>query len=138
LLTNRASRTPALIRWPHMIIYLDIWNLYYYNFTNLYIVLRLSFVRQKRSDRPLLLHGAHMEDPELEKVTVRLPERYVRALDFLVKVDDFPSRSEAIRAAIRDFIYQRVDVVMDKVKKMEEAEKTLAAMEQFESEYLMK
>lgn len=79
-----------------------------------------------------------MEDPELEKVTVRLPERYVRALDFLVKVDDFPSRSEAIRAAIRDFIYQRVDVVMDKVKKMEEAEKTLAAMEQFESEYLMK
>jgi Arc/MetJ-type ribon-helix-helix transcriptional regulator len=79
-----------------------------------------------------------MEDPELEKVTVRLPERYVRALDFLVKVDDFPSRSEAIRAAIRDFIYQRVDVVMDKVKKMEEAEKTLAAMEQFESEYLRK
>jgi Arc/MetJ-type ribon-helix-helix transcriptional regulator len=79
-----------------------------------------------------------MEEPELEKVTIRLPERYVRALDFLVKVDDFPSRSEAIRAAIRDFIYQRVDVVMDKVKKMEEAEKTLAAMEQFESEYLRK
>jgi Arc/MetJ-type ribon-helix-helix transcriptional regulator len=79
-----------------------------------------------------------MEEPELEKVTIRLPERYVRALDFLVKVDDFPSRSEAIRAAIRDFIYERVDVVMDKVKKMEEAEKTLAAMEQFESEYLRK
>jgi len=85
-----------------------------------------------------MLHGATMEDPELEKVTIRLPERYVRALDFLVKVDDFPSRSEAIRAAIRDFIYERVDVVMDKVKKMEEAEKTLAAMEQFESEYLRK
>jgi Arc/MetJ-type ribon-helix-helix transcriptional regulator len=79
-----------------------------------------------------------MEEPELEKVTIRLPERYVRALDFLVKVDDFPSRSEAIRAAIRDFIYERVDVVMDKVKKMEEAEKTLAAMEEFESEYLRK
>jgi Arc/MetJ-type ribon-helix-helix transcriptional regulator len=74
----------------------------------------------------------------LEKVTIRLPERYVRALDFLVKVDDFPSRSEAIRAAIRDFVYARVDVVMDKVRKMEEAEKTLAAMEQFESEYLKK
>ena len=84
------------------------------------------------------MHGAIMEEPELEKVTIRLPERYIRALDFLVKVDDFPSRSEAIRAAIRDFIYERVDVVMDKVKKMEEAEKTLAAMEQFESEYLRK
>jgi Arc/MetJ-type ribon-helix-helix transcriptional regulator len=79
-----------------------------------------------------------MEEPELEKVTIRLPERYVRALDFLVKVDDFPSRSEAIRAAIRDFIYVRVDVVMEKVKKMEEAEKTLAAMEQFEIDYLRK
>jgi Arc/MetJ-type ribon-helix-helix transcriptional regulator len=79
-----------------------------------------------------------MEEPELEKVTIRLPERYVRALDFLVKVDDFPSRSEAIRAAIRDFIYVRVDVVMEKVKKMEEAEKTLAAMEQFEADYLRK
>jgi Arc/MetJ-type ribon-helix-helix transcriptional regulator len=79
-----------------------------------------------------------MEEPELEKVTIRLPERYVRALDFLVKVDDFPSRSEAIRAAIRDFIYVRVDVVMEKVKKMEEAEKTLAAMEQFEVDYLRK
>ncbi len=72
-----------------------------------------------------------MEGPELEKVTIRLPERYVRALDF-------PSRSEAIRAAIRDFIYERVDVVMDKVKKMEEAERTLAAMESFQEEYLSK
>jgi Arc/MetJ-type ribon-helix-helix transcriptional regulator len=79
-----------------------------------------------------------MEEPELEKVTIRLPERYIRALDFLVTVDDFPSRSEAIRAAIRDFIYERVDMVMDKVKKMEEAEKTLAAMEEFEVKYLQK
>ncbi len=74
----------------------------------------------------------------MEKVTIRLPERYIRALDFLVTVDDFPSRSEAIRAAIRDFIYQRVEVVMDKVKKMEEAEKTLAAMETFQEKYLEK
>jgi Arc/MetJ-type ribon-helix-helix transcriptional regulator len=79
-----------------------------------------------------------VEDTNLEKVTLRLPARYIRALDFLVKVDDFPSRSEAIRAAIRDFVYDRVDVVMDKVKKMEEAEKTLAEMETFEQEYLRK
>jgi Arc/MetJ-type ribon-helix-helix transcriptional regulator len=79
-----------------------------------------------------------MEDTELEKVTLRLPERYIRALDFLVRVDDFPSRSEAIRAAIRDLVYQRVDLVMDKVKKMEEMEKTLAEMETFEEKYLKK
>ena len=82
--------------------------------------------------------GAGMEDTELEKVTLRLPERYIRALDFLVRVDDFPSRSEAIRAAIRDLVYQRVDLVMDKVKKMEEMEKTLAEMETFEEKYLKK
>jgi len=72
-----------------------------------------------------------MEDNELEKVTLRLPARYIRALDFLVKLDDFPSRSEAVRAAVRDFVYDRVDLVMDKVKKMEEAERTLAEMETF-------
>ncbi len=77
-------------------------------------------------------------EAELEKVTIRLPERYVRALDFLVTVDDFPSRSEAIRAAVRDFIYQRVELVMDKVKKIEEAEKPLAAMEEFQEKYLEK
>jgi Arc/MetJ-type ribon-helix-helix transcriptional regulator len=93
--------------------------------------------KRGRSDL-LVSPGARMEQTELEKVTLRLPERYVRALDFLVKCDDFPSRSEAIRAAIRDFIYNRVDIVMDKVKKMEEAEKTLAEMEAFEQQYLRK
>jgi Arc/MetJ-type ribon-helix-helix transcriptional regulator len=79
-----------------------------------------------------------MEDTDLEKVTLRLPARYIRALDFLVKVDDFPSRSEAIRAAIRDLIYARLDLVADKMKRMEEAEKTLAAIEEMEQKYLKK
>jgi Arc/MetJ-type ribon-helix-helix transcriptional regulator len=79
-----------------------------------------------------------MEDSDLEKVTLRLPERYIRALDFLVEADDFPSRSEAIRAAIRDFIYARVELVQDKIKKMEEAERTLASIESFEERYLKK
>jgi Arc/MetJ-type ribon-helix-helix transcriptional regulator len=79
-----------------------------------------------------------MEDKDLEKVTLRLPARYIRALDFLVKVDDFPSRSEAIRAAIRDLIYARLDLVADKMKRMEEAERTLAAIEEMEQKYLKK
>ncbi|MCE5296702.1 MAG: ribbon-helix-helix domain-containing protein [Euryarchaeota archaeon] len=79
-----------------------------------------------------------MEDKDLEKVTLRLPARYVRALDFLVMADDFPSRSEAIRAAIRDFIYVRVDLVADKMKKMDEAERALASIEEIEEKYLRK
>lgn len=77
-----------------------------------------------------------MEDSDLEKVTLRLPARYIRALDFLVKADDFPSRSEAIRAAVRDFIYERVDLVADKMKKMDEAEKAMAQIEEIEERYL--
>ena len=74
-----------------------------------------------------------MEEGDLEKVTLRIPSRHIRALDFLVQVDDFPSRSEAIRAAIRDFIYARLDL-----KRMEEAEKIMAEMEAYEERYLRK
>ena len=73
-----------------------------------------------------------------EKVTIRLPKRFIEALDFLVEVDDFPSRSEAIRAAIRDMAYERVNMVMDRLKKMEDANRTFAKMKAFEEEYLMK
>jgi Arc/MetJ-type ribon-helix-helix transcriptional regulator len=50
-----------------------------------------------------------------EKITLRLPARFLKALDFLVEVDDFPSRSEAVRAALRDFIYARVELVTEKL-----------------------
>jgi Arc/MetJ-type ribon-helix-helix transcriptional regulator len=76
--------------------------------------------------------------PETEKITIRVPKKFVSALDFLVEVDDFPSRSEAIRAAIRDLVYNRVELVMDKIKKMQEAEQALSAMKDFEIEYLKK
>lgn len=73
-----------------------------------------------------------------EKITLRLPQRYLKALDFLVEVDDFPSRSEAVRAAIRDFVYARVEIVTDKLKKIQEAEKSLADMETFKREFMQK
>ena len=64
--------------------------------------------------------------------------RYLKALDFLVEVDDFPSRSEAVRAAIRDLVYSRVELVTDKLKRIQEAEKSLADMESFKKEFLQK
>lgn len=76
--------------------------------------------------------------PETEKITIRIPDRHLRALDFLVEIDDFPSRSEAIRAAIRDLIYGRMELVMDRMKKLEHAEQVLAEMKQFEDQYLKK
>lgn len=75
---------------------------------------------------------------DTEKITLRLPKRYLKALDFLVEVDDFPSRSEAVRAAIRDLVYSRVELVTDKLRKIQEAEKSLADMESFKKEFLQK
>ncbi len=64
-----------------------------------------------------------------EKLTIRLPERFIRALDFLVAVDDFPSRSEAIRSAVRDLVYSRIDMVPEKVKRIRDAEVALSEAE---------
>ena len=75
---------------------------------------------------------------DTEKSTLRLPKRYLKALDFLVEVDDFPNRSEAVRAAIRDLVYARVELVTDKLKRIREAEKSLADMESFKKEFLQK
>lgn len=77
-------------------------------------------------------------EPDNEKVTIRIPDRHLRAIDFLVEIDDFPSRSEAIRVAIRDLIYGRMELVMDRMKKLEHAEQVLAEMKQFEDQYLKK
>lgn len=71
-----------------------------------------------------------------EKITLRLPKRFLRALDFLVGMDDFPSRSEAVRAAIRDLVYARVELVGDRLKKLEEAEKALANLEAIKRQYM--
>ena len=71
-----------------------------------------------------------------EKITIRLPQRFIKALDFLVEMDDFPSRSEAVRAAIRDFVYNRVELVSDKYKKMQEAERSMLEINEFNQEYL--
>ena len=77
-------------------------------------------------------------EKDTEKITLRLPSRYLKALDFLVEVDDFPSRSEAVRAAIRDFVYARVELVTEKLKKIQDAERSLAQMESFKREFLQK
>jgi Arc/MetJ-type ribon-helix-helix transcriptional regulator len=73
---------------------------------------------------------------ETEKITIRLPKRYVRALDLLVELDDFSSRSEAIRGSIRDMVYQRTELAMGSIEKLKKAEEALASMETMRQQYL--
>jgi len=42
-------------------------------------------------------------------LTVRMPKAYVEFLDRLVKAGIYPNRCEAIRKAIRDFIFQEYE-----------------------------
>lgn len=73
---------------------------------------------------------------ETEKITIRLPKSYLTTLDFLVRVDDFPSRSEAIRTAVRDMIYERVDIVMEKIKRLQDLKEKMMNIAAFEEEVL--
>src|SRR4030042_985685 len=102
-------------------------------------------VRQKRYKRqPWSPRGMDQQagrfrmEPDTEKITIRIPQRHLRALDFLVEIDDFPSRSEAIRASIRDLIYARLELVVDRMRKFEHAEQSLASIKQYEEKYLKK
>ncbi|MCK5559380.1 MAG: ribbon-helix-helix protein, CopG family [Thermoplasmata archaeon] len=71
-----------------------------------------------------------------EKITLRLPKSFIRQLDFLVKVEDFNSRSEAIRTAVRDMLYHRIDLVMKKIEKKVEANQKMMELEAVEERYL--
>ena len=75
-------------------------------------------------------------DKDTEKVTIRIPKRYLKSIDFLVRADDFPSRSEAIRTAIRDMVYDRIEMVPDKLKKIQDAEIAIANAEALEKELI--
>ncbi len=72
------------------------------------------------------------------KLTVRIPERFVKAMDFLTEIQDMPSRSEIIRAAIRDFVYQRVEIATEKMKRIQDAERSMTEYEEIKKEYLKK
>ncbi|HEV8594580.1 MAG TPA: ribbon-helix-helix domain-containing protein [Thermoplasmata archaeon] len=75
---------------------------------------------------------------EGEKITIRIPRRFLETIDFLVALDDFSSRSEAVRTAIRDMIYARVEVVSDRIKKMQTAQAAVREDDTLRKEFLQK
>ncbi len=77
-----------------------------------------------------------MEDNE--KVTIRIPMRDLRYIDLIMKLDGYSSRSEVIRAAIREFTDSRVDFLVEKMEKLEKTEEKRAKLLLFEEKYLKK
>jgi len=44
---------------------------------------------------------------KMERVTLRIPEQQIEAVEGMVETGKFPNRSEAIRAAVRDLIEEQ-------------------------------
>lgn len=44
----------------------------------------------------------------MKVISVHLPEPFLEAIDLLVKQKKYVNRSEAIRVAVRDFIYKEL------------------------------
>ncbi|NOR59712.1 MAG: ribbon-helix-helix protein, CopG family [Methanosarcinales archaeon] len=55
----------------------------------------------------------------MERITIRLPEKQLEMIDVMVNMGEFPSTSEAIRAAIRDLIDQRSDKIIRNMQLLE-------------------
>ncbi len=45
----------------------------------------------------------------MDRITIRLPPQQVELLERLVEIGEFPTVSEAVRYAVRDFLAQRSD-----------------------------
>ena len=64
-------------------------------------------VKLKRDQILYLLHIIYITYPRvklMKLVTVLLPEAYLEGLDELVRANMYPSRSAAIRSAVRDLL----------------------------------
>jgi len=70
------------------------------------------------------------------KITIRVSQKFLDEIDFLVESGDFPNRTEAIRAAIRDMLYQRVPLVLEKLEQKADMQRKMDQAEHIRKEYL--
>ncbi|MFW9971087.1 MAG: ribbon-helix-helix domain-containing protein [Candidatus Odinarchaeota archaeon] len=54
-----------------------------------------------------------MEEKKLKIITINLPERYLTAIQILNDLGIYPSRSEAIRIALSDFLTRELKQYKD-------------------------
>lgn len=61
---------------------------------------------------------------KIQRITIRLPEQQLRKIDLMVDYGDFPSASEAIRTAIREFIDRRNENLLRNLQSIDQMETT--------------
>ncbi len=62
------------------------------------------------------------EYPAVQRITIRLPEQQLKMIEMLVEFGEFPSISEAIRAAVRDLIDQRSEKLVGRMTLFEKTQ----------------
>lgn len=65
------------------------------------------------------------------RITLRLPDIYLRQIDIFIKAGEFSTRSEVIRHAVNEFIKNYSDRILEKadtIKKVQELEAAVEAM----------
>ena len=72
------------------------------------------------------------------KLTIRIPSSYLRDIDFLVEAEDFPSRSEVIRTAVRDLVNNRIDLVIGNLERKMLVMERMSQLEELERKFLSK
>lgn len=50
------------------------------------------------------MHRPRPENPEMDRITVRIPRPQVKDLERRVDDGEFPNRSEAVRAGVRELL----------------------------------
>ncbi len=55
---------------------------------------------------------------EMQRVTIRIPDQQIKMLDMMVGQGEYPSTSEAVRAAVRDLIERKSDSIFNRVERL--------------------
>lgn len=69
-----------------------------------------------------------------ERVTLRLPQSDLQALDMFVGTGEFPNRSEAIRQAIKDFVRNRAKEVVESMNARKSLTDTFVQMQELKAQ----
>lgn len=71
---------------------------------------------------------------ENDRITIRLPQIYLRQIDLFIRAGEFTTRSEVIRHAVKEYISNystRIIEKADKIKKVQELEAAVEALEPY-------
>jgi len=71
---------------------------------------------------------------ENDRITIRLPQIYLRQIDLFIRAGEFNTRSEVIRHAVNEFISNYANRLIekaDKLKKVQELEAAVEALEPY-------